>query len=443
MLRPAAPGLPRDVVASRDQEVRVSGPSLSGGLLSPFRALDLADEKAILAGKMLTDLGCDVIKVEPPGGDSARHIPPFARGNDDGESSLFWWAFNTGKRSVTLSIDRPEGKGIFLRLVKTADVVIESFAPGYLDSLGLGYGELEKANPGLVIVSVTPFGLTGPYRDYKTADIVAWAMAGYMYVYGDEDRAPLEISHHSHAFMHAGGEAATAATLALYHREVTGEGQHIDVSIHEATARLDMTHKWDMTRVNLRRGDWLGPTRPRLRYVWPCKDGYVMWQYWVGPAATLWSMPFVRWLDETGYLDDYLRKFPWETVDASTSDGAKAVEEVIQRVQEPTLRFFAARTKAELDAEARKRGLMLYPLSDAKDVMDSVQLGARDFWQTLDHPGIGALRYPGRHAITAPRGLVPGPTRRAPRLGEHNEAVYGELGITVARLAALKKAGIV
>lgn len=414
------------------------------GLLGSFRALDLADEKGILCGKMLSDLGCDVIKVENPGGDLSRDIGPFYHDRRDRESSLLWLAFNTNKRSVTLDLRAPKGQDLFRRLAKTTDFIIESFDPGYMDRLGLGYAELKKINPGLIMVSITPFGLTGPYRNYKTADIVAWAMGGYMYVYGDDDRPPIEISHHSHAYMHAAGEAATAAMLALYQREIAGHGQHVDVSIHESVARLDMTHKWDMLRTSLRRGAWLGATRQRTRYIWPCKDGHVMWQYWVGPAATLWSMPFVRWLDEQGYLDDYLRSFPWETVDGSTPEGASAVEEVVRRIEEPTIKFFMSHTKAELNEEARKRGFMLYPLADARDVMESPQLAAREFWQTVEHKTLGtSLQYPGPYAKMSVPGLVPGVERAAPLTGEHNAAVYGELDISAKEIADLKRSGVI
>ncbi|MDP2859604.1 MAG: CoA transferase [Bacillota bacterium] len=414
------------------------------GLLSPFRALDLADEKGVLCGKMLADLGCDVIKVESPGGDPSRDIGPFYHDLQDRENSLFWWAFNAGKRSITLAMDTSEGKELFRRLVKTTDFVIETFDPCFMDESGLGYEQLEKINPGLLMVSITPFGLTGPYRDFKTADIVAWAMSGYMYVYGDKDRPPIQISHHSHAYMHAASEAATAAMLALYYREITTHGQHIDVSVHEATARLDMTHKWDMTRVNLRRGEALGIMRQRTRYIWQCKDGHVMWQYWVGPAATLRTMPFVRWLDEEGFLDDYLRSFPWETVDGSMPEGAKAAEELLSRIEAPTIRFFMSHTKAELDEEARKRDLMLYPLADTKDVTESRQLKARDFWQKVQHPELGtAFTYPGAYAKFSDANLMPGITRRAPLIGEHNEEVYGELGVGDKELARLRKSGVI
>src|SRR3989338_8654583 len=185
----------------------------TGGMLSPYRVLDLTDEKGLLCGKLLGDLGADVIKVERPGGDPARKIGPFYHDEADPEKSLFWFAFNTSKRGITLDIESAAGQATFKKLVETADFVIESFPPGYLDKLGLGYSALEKVNPGVIMVSITPFGQTGPYKDYKAPDIVAWAMGGVMYPWGDADRPPVHISHHSQAYLHAAGQAVVGALI--------------------------------------------------------------------------------------------------------------------------------------------------------------------------------------------------------------------------------------
>ena len=127
-------------------------------MLGPYRVLDLSDEKGLLCGKILGDLGADVLKVEKPSGDSARKLGPFYHDEPDPEKSLFWFALNTSKRGVTLDIDTADGREIFKKLVKKADFVIETFKPGYLESLGLGYKDLEKINPAVILVSITPFG---------------------------------------------------------------------------------------------------------------------------------------------------------------------------------------------------------------------------------------------------------------------------------------------
>jgi crotonobetainyl-CoA:carnitine CoA-transferase CaiB-like acyl-CoA transferase len=237
------------------------------GMLSPYRVLDLTDEKGLLCGKLLGDLGADVIKIERPGGDPARHIGPFYHDEVDPEKSLFWFAFNSSKRGITLDIESPDGQDIFKRLVKGADFVIESFPPGYMDNLGLGYKALEALNPAVIMVSITPFGQTGPYKDFKTSDIAAWAMGGQMYLLGEEDRPPIRISHHSQAYLHASCEAAVGATLALSYRTMTGKGQQVDVSVQASVARLayGATLMWDVLKEINRRGGYINRYNPSGR----------------------------------------------------------------------------------------------------------------------------------------------------------------------------------
>jgi crotonobetainyl-CoA:carnitine CoA-transferase CaiB-like acyl-CoA transferase len=186
-------------------------------LLSPFRALDLTDEKGFLCGRILGDLGADVIKIEKPGGDPARDIGPFYHDIPDPEKSLFWFAFNANKRGITLDIENPDGQEIFKQLVKSADFAIESFPPGYMDSLGLGYLALSEINPKIILTSITPFGQTGPYKDYKASDLIAMAMGGQMYLCGDPDRPPVRVSF-PQAYCHAGAQGAMGTMIAHIHR---------------------------------------------------------------------------------------------------------------------------------------------------------------------------------------------------------------------------------
>ena len=188
------------------------------GMLGPYRVLDLTDEKGMLCGKILGDLGADVIKVERPGGDPVRQIGPFYNDEVDPEKSLLWFALNASKRGVTLDIETADGQETFRRLVETADFVVESFSPGYLDGLGLGYSALREVNPGVIVVSITPFGQTGPYRRYSGPDIVTWAMSGQLYPCGNADRPPVRVSHRALSYLHAGGAAAAGAMMALHHR---------------------------------------------------------------------------------------------------------------------------------------------------------------------------------------------------------------------------------
>jgi crotonobetainyl-CoA:carnitine CoA-transferase CaiB-like acyl-CoA transferase len=162
-------------------------------MLSGYRALDLTDEKGFLCGKVLGDLGVDVVKVERPSGDPSRSIGPFYHGKPDPNKSLNWFAFNASKRGITLNLECPEGRDIFKKLSTTADFVIESFPPGYMDALGIGYTSLSAVNSGLIMTSITPFGQTGPYKDRKASDITILAMSGLMSICGDPDRAPLRL----------------------------------------------------------------------------------------------------------------------------------------------------------------------------------------------------------------------------------------------------------
>ncbi|MBI2328216.1 MAG: CoA transferase [Chloroflexi bacterium] len=411
------------------------------GMLSPYRVLDLTDEKGLLCGKLLGDLGADVIKVERPGGDPARKTGPFYHDEADPEKSLFWFAFNTSKRGITLDIESAAGQAIFKQLVETADFVIESFPPGYMDRLGLGYSALEKVNPGIIMVSITPFGQTGPYKDYKAPDIVAWAMGGMMYLWGDADRPPIHMSHHSQAYLTAGVAAAVGALMAFHHRLMTGQGQHVDLSIQEILIWCTqmLTTYWDMLKVI----QWRGGLRerpgvaPRSRGQWPCQDGYVAWSYAGGTNGSRTSLPLVRWMEEEGMADDFLKGIDWETLDLSTMP-----QDEMARLVEPTHKFFMAHTRAELWEGALKRRIRLYPVATTEDILENAQLAAREYWAEVKHPELGTtITYPG--AFVKASETPPRISRRAPLIGEHNQEIYEkELGNsrqTKGYLANLKK----
>ncbi len=397
----------------------------NAGVLAPYRVLDLTDERGLFCGKLLGDLGADVIKVERPGGDSARRLGPFYHDQPDPEKSLFWLAFNTSKRGVTLDIETTGGREVFRRLVKATDFVVESFPAGYLERLGLGYLALNEINPGVIVVSITPFGQTGPYRDYKAPDIVAWAMGGRMHPVGDPDRAPVRIGHHSQAFLHAGAEAAVGALMALHHRQMTGQGQQVDVSVQACVAYLLWaTSDWDAMKVKPQRGGLRlsdNPALAELKTMWPCRDGYVIWLPWGGLQGKMYWPPLVEWMDGEGMASDFLRGFDWETFDHAT-----ATKETVDAIVGPTARFFMAHTKAELLEGAVKHRAMLCPVSTTGETLESAQLAARDFWVEVDHPELGVtMTYPGafgRFSENAPR-----ISRRAPLIGEHNEEVLREV----------------
>jgi len=413
---------------------------ITGGMLSAYRVLDLAGETGLMCGKLLGDLGADVIKVERPGGDPARNTGPFFHDEPDPEKSLFWFALNTNKKGITLDIVSAEGRNIFKKLVKNTDFVIESFSPGYMDELGLGYPSLEKINPRVILVSITPFGQTGPYKDWKTSDIVAWAMGGNMAPWGEHDRPPIHFSQHSQAYLHAGADGAIGALTALYHLWATGEGQQVDVSIQESVAQCleHITSNWDIRQVLPKRTEEIqAPTRHRTTLIWPCKDGYVSWSHG-GKSVLSPSLPLIEWMESEGFTTDFIKEFDW-----SRPDFGQIPQEEMDQIEEPTARFFMSHTKAELLEGAVKNKVMLYPVATTADMLESPQLAAREFWIELEHPELGdTLTYPGSFAHTTE--MPPRISRRAPLIGEHNTEIYrDELGISQEKLATLKQNKII
>ena len=205
------------------------------GLLHPIRILDLADEKASFCSKLLADLGAFVIKIEKPDGDPSRQIGPFLEKSPSPEASLFFWHSNTNKRGITLDIEKNEGKEIFFMLLKKADVVVESFAPGYLEKLGLGFDALREVNPRLILASVTGFGQNGPRSQYKSCNLVASAFGGQMYVSGSPSTPPLKAHGEQSSYV-TSLFSAIGILLALRKRSLGGKGEHIDISSQECVA---------------------------------------------------------------------------------------------------------------------------------------------------------------------------------------------------------------
>ncbi len=410
--------------------------------LGAYRILDLTDEKGLLCGKILGDLGANVIKVEKPGGDPARNRGPFYGDSLDPEKSLFWFAYNVNKRGITLDIETREGQEILKRLVQTADIVIESFQPGYLDNINLSYEMLERVNPGIVLTSISPFGQTGPYKDYKAADIVLWGMGGIMYLCGDSDRAPVQVTFPL-AYLSGAAEAAAGTMMALYHREVTGEGQHVDVSIHASIPWLAMEglEFWPMMQCNIKRTGIFREshgTGVLERQIWPCKDGYVHFVIAGGSVGTRFIPGLLNWLEEEGVETETLKKINWADF------GFHYVSrEACDAMVEPLERAFAGCTKREIYEGTRKLRALVYPVNAPRDNLEEPQLKARGFWEKVKHPDLNVeLTYPGafnRFSETPVR-----IRKCAPRIGEDNEEVYlKELGMSEEELSRLKQQRII
>ena len=411
-------------------------------LLAPYRVLDLTDERGLLAGKILADLGADVVQIEPPGGNPARNIGPFYGDDPQPEKSLFWWAYAANKRSITLDLEQKDGQALLKKMVAEADFLVESFAPGYLDTLGLGYDVLAEINPKLVMVSITPFGQDGPYSNYQATDIVGMALGGFMYLTGDDDRAPIRISF-PHFYLHGGAAGATAAMLAHTYRITSGQGQYVDVSCQQAVAKT-LAHApqiWDIEGAILKRMGVYRQTsgENRVRINWPCKDGYVNYMVQGGSVAYS-TRALLEWMKEDSFDTADLDAIDWEKM------GYGAITpELMSQLGEPLGDFFKGHTRAELVQGSLDRRILLFPVATPSALQDHSQLEARGYFKEHEHPELGAtVQYPGAFVKSGDGEDIAGIYRRPPLIGEHNTVIFqGELGITGSELESLKRSGVI
>lgn len=408
--------------------------------LSPYRVLDLTDENGLLGARILADLGADTIVVEPPGGNHARRLGPFYHNIPHIEKSLFWFSLNTNKRGITLDLKTADGRDIFTKLVKTADFLFESYPPGYLKKLGLGYDTLSNINPGLIMISITPFGQTGPWRDYKGSDLVEMALGGLVYLSGEPDRQPLRIPV-PQAFFHAGSWAAVGAMMAFSARQAGGKGQHVDVSMLEAAAwsNYSAAEWWSYSRLNLKReGTWRQQGLSRMRLIFDCQDGYVLLFLLGGTMATIGEYKLVEWMEAEGKCPDWLRGFDWSKLDV-----ANAEQKFFDDLSDALAPFLLDKTKKQLFDWAMENELFLAPISDVSDLLENPQLKNREFWVKLEHPELGdAFTYPGPFVKMSRTPVTV--RQRAPLIGEHNIEIYqNELGIPADKLIVLKQAGVI
>ena len=256
--------------------------------LSPYRVLDLTTEIGQYAGRAFAEMGADVIKVEPPLGDSVRRIGPFVRDEAGPDRSLLWFVLNASKKSVTCDLENEEGRELFKRLVAETDLVLESYPPGYLENLGLDYEQFRQAHPRLVWISVTGFGRDGPYRDYKWSDLVGLALGGLLYLFGEADRPPTR-ARAAQAYYHVSMGAALGGMLALYHARRTGVGQLVDASMQEVVTFTlagpgGVSGYWSLEGINITRsGPAINLGKMISRTIYPCKDGHVAVSTLFGP----------------------------------------------------------------------------------------------------------------------------------------------------------------
>ena len=415
-------------------------------MLSCYRILDLTDDKAFISGRALSDFGVEVIKIEKPGGDPSRYRGPFYKDIEDPEKNLTWFAFNANKKGITLDIEAAGGQDIFKELVKTADVVLESFAPGYLEGLGLGYKDLSEINPKIIMTSITGFGQEGPYRNYKDPDIVVRALGGLVYTNGYEDRPPLTTSYiHTHCLGAMNGAVGTM--IALSHRAVTGKGQHVDAPTQQALdivcsaeiegpyalfGEIPTRHGRARASVTLKDGSIF--YNPLL---WECQDGYIALNLLLNPTSAKNNLSMMEYVKRDGINIGSFEDWEWETKswEHMTPEEAEKLMEILGR-------FFMNHTKDELLELATENRFQLGPCNNAADVLRYPQLKARGFWKDIEHPELGtSLKYPGGAVMTT-WGYC-GVRRRAPLIGEHNDEVYKELGMSADELSNLKEQKVI
>ena len=412
------------------------------GNLHGYRVLDLTGEPGFLAGKLLGDLGADVVKVEPPAGDPARRRGPFVGGIADGERSVLWLALNTSKRGITLDLDDRRGRDLFLRLCKEADAVIESAGPigtASLEARLLEPETLHAANRQLVVCRISPFGQTGPYRDYHGSDITAVATGGNMYPTGNPERPPVRCSLPV-AYYHGGIEAAVGVAFGLWGRDVIGEGQCVDVSLQEVMLMPSMTSPTQFPLTGFKGGRVGGGFRGGPAFfheLWPCKDGYVSFALRGGPARIPGIIALIEYMDEHGMAPATLKQRDWSRYNHNL-----VTQPEVDEIEAALGAFFQTKTMDELFTAACARNLMLAPANTAREIVGSRQLAAREFFNDIEYPELGVtLKHPGAFARSSLGGI--GVRRRAPRLGEHNAEIYAEIGIDTEALSGLRAEGVV
>ena len=401
--------------------------------LSDVKVLDLTWH---IAGpyctKLLAGYGAEVIKVEKPGeGDPTRRMGPFFKDDPHPEKSGLFLHLNTNKKGITLNLNSATGKKILKALVSDVDILVESFSPRVMPSLGLDYQTLEQINPKLVMVSISNFGQSGPYRDFRASEIVEYAMGGEMYSTGTADREPLKLGGNVTQYQ-AGTVAAVATMGALYGAECQEVGQHVDVSIMETQAgstdrRIIYLLGYACAGVLTTR--W-PPPREAVRMmilpqgVYPCKDGFI---------NTL-SLPqwWPRYLEAMGMPE--LKDDP-RFQNIFSAEAGMEFDAIWYS-------WLADHTKAELFEIFREARIASAPVNSPEDLLKYPHLKERQYFTEIDHPETGKVDYPG-----APFKMTETPCQAmhpAPLLGQHNEEIYCKLlGYSREELVKLRESGVI
>jgi crotonobetainyl-CoA:carnitine CoA-transferase CaiB-like acyl-CoA transferase len=378
------------------------------------------------ATKLLADYGADVIKIERPGGDIARNLGPFKGDDPHPEKSGLFFYLNTNKRSVVLDLKTDVGKKAVGVLAKRADLIVENFAPGVVDRLGIGWDFMQSSNPAAPMISISNFGQTGPYRDYKGSDLVLYGFAGEMYSMGETDREPVKMAGTA-ALFESGSASVVAAMAAHFSAKRHGIAQHVDISIAE-------THFGGVDRRHATAIAYQFSGRKTLRVssrgggmphgIYPCADGYIEFaNAGLRPDRIADMVGNPEWIQDPRYADPAQRVNP----------------AVIEEWNAHFLGWCLEKTKREIWAEARRARVLCGPLFTMEDMFTDDHFRDRGFWETVAHPDMGEVNMPGRPFIMQRGGWAM--RRPAPRMGEHTKEVLHEVGMAEAEIRAIVETG--
>jgi len=400
------------------------GGQMIPGMLDGVKVLDLSEDIAgSFCTRLLADYGADVLKVEPPSGAQLRRMGPFFQDDPNPEKSLFYLPLNLNKKGITLNLETTAGQNILKRLSLHVDIIVESYEPGYMKSLGLSYDELSKDNPGLIMTSITPFGQDGPYASYKGGEIVEYAMSMVMSISGLADREPLK--HGGFQAQYQGGLFAAAATsIGLYGQSNNGVGEHIDVSIVECLASTMMATQTIYP--------FVGATQARRQSVgdafsnpMPCEDGWIIVQ--AGGGAT--------WEDISDFFQEPKLLEPRFSEPAQRANNGAEMDEII-------INSIKSRGKWELFTKAADARMLFGLVQTPSELIDCPQLESREFFREIQHPTIGNIKVPAElfKVSETPYQLH----SAAPTLGQNNHEIYVEgLGYSTSEYSQLRQLNII
>ncbi len=408
--------------------------------LGHLTVIALPGMASLFLGKWLTDLGAEVIRIEPPGGDPCRLLGPFAGDPTCADASITWSHFASGSKSVTADITTADGQEVVRRLIADANVVVEAFAPGTLDALGLGFEGLKAANPRLIEVSISPFGQTGPASEWLSSDLANFALGGYMHMTGHAGEEPLKPSAPYQSQLHAANHALLGLMMALRQARLTGNGVHLDVSMRD-TGPLMLTHTYqyaDLLGVDLQRQGSARDmgTKVKIRAVYSTADGHVVWMFQTGPNNAPALKSLVALMSEADMAHAWMLDINWAELDLRTADDG-----LREQLDAAFRAFFASQCKADLFAWALANRVMLAPVNTLSDVLDDPQLIARQAWVSRPGPG---LEHDVRIPLTPVRmtGAEWRPRSGAPAIGEHTAQILREkLGLTDGELQLVHSTG--